>query len=174
MFTNRKKFKISGKTGSHRKSLIKSQIIELIRNGRIKTTPTKARVLKSSFDRVVTHAKKQTDASKRLVSSLLGNNERAVSRLYEVISTKLQDRTSGYTRAIKTLPRKGDNSEQVYVMLMNTEVREKESKIKATLNKQAAPKKKAKEVKPVEKKAVVKPTKVAEKQQQAKTRRNSM
>lgn len=176
MFTNRKKFKIQGYTGAHRKALIKSQIIELVRNGRIKTTPSKARALKSSFDRIVTHAKKKTDASRRHVAGLLGNNDRAVDRLFQVIEQNLQDRNSGYTRLIKTLPRKGDNAEQVYVMLVNTEVRERKSKVQAALSKQS---KKPAKAETAGKKTTVKgddiaPTKKAEKQIQAKTRRNSM
>lgn len=136
MFSNRKKFKIQGYTKSHKKSLMTSQVIELIRNERIKTTPTKAKALKKEFDKLVTTQKKGTPSSVRTVKAFFNNNERSISRLNEIVDKYLNDRNSGYTRVIKTLPRKGDNAEQVYVMLVNAEFKEKESKLKEILEKQ--------------------------------------
>jgi large subunit ribosomal protein L17 len=134
MYSNRKKHKLANKTTAHRDALIKSQVTELIRSGRIKTTPSKAKVLKSRFDRLVTEAKKGTIASKRNVLSFFGNNERAANRLFDVIEDKLQDRNSGYTRVIKTLPRSGDNAPQAYVMLVNTEIEERKSRLQKMLD----------------------------------------
>ncbi len=141
MFSNRKKLKLQGKDKAHAKALIKSQIIELIRNGRIKTTPTKAKALKSSFDKLVTMYKKNTEASKKIVISRLGENKRAFTQLEKVVKEKLGDRNSGYTRIIKTLSRPGDNAKQAYIMLMNTEFEPKKSKIKKVLKKQEQSKK---------------------------------
>jgi large subunit ribosomal protein L17 len=137
MFSGRKKFKIQGKTKAHKSALMKSQMIELIRNGRIKTTPTKARALKKEFDKLVTAHKKNTVSGTKRVRSTFGENDRAIDRLAKIVTDKLSDRNSGYTRVIKTLPRKGDNAEQVYVMLVNTEFEEKKaSRIKDLLDKQ--------------------------------------
>lgn len=147
MFSNRKKFKIQGKTAAHKKSLIRSQVTELIRTGRIKTTPTKARVIKKHFDKVVTKYKKNTDHAKRQVTSFFGNNERAVKRFSDVVEQYLSDRNSGYTRVIKTLPRKGDNAAQAYIMLVNYEVEAKKSKVKELLEKRKEAKTKDKETK---------------------------
>ncbi|BCX13492.1 MAG: hypothetical protein KatS3mg085_024 [Candidatus Dojkabacteria bacterium] len=137
MNTNRKKIKLAGKKKSHREALIRSQVIELVRAGRIKTTPSKAKALKRVFDRLVTEGKKNTLASERRVRAFFGNNERSVVRFFDVVKEKLSDRNSGYTRVIKTLPRAGDNADQVYVMLVNTEVQEKKSKISKVLEKQS-------------------------------------
>ncbi|MCA9386807.1 50S ribosomal protein L17 [Candidatus Dojkabacteria bacterium] len=133
MYSNRKKFKIQGKTASHKKALVRSLVIELIRNGRIKTTPKKAKVLKKEFDKLVTTFKKDTRKSNQIVMSFFAENKRAFDRLGQVVSDKLSDRNSGYTRVIKTLPRKGDNAEQAYVMLVNTEIKEKKSRLKKML-----------------------------------------
>ncbi len=141
MFSGRKKYKIQGYTRSHKKALVKSQVIELLRAGRIKTTPPKARLLKREFDRIVTAYKKGTTSSHQKVRSLLGENVRAFERLGDVIDEKLSDRNSGYTRLIKTLPRKGDNAEQVYVILVNTEYSEKKSKLREALEKREIKKK---------------------------------
>lgn len=137
MFTTRKKIKIQGKDKAHKKALAKSQVIELIRNERIKTTPKKAKLLKSNFDKLVTKYKVGTDHAKNQVVSFLGaKNKRAFERFGHIVESKLQDRNSGYTRVIKTLPRKGDNADQVYVMIVNSEAKEKSSKIQSVLKKQ--------------------------------------
>lgn len=146
MYKRIKKYKIQGKTHSHRESLTMSQVIELIRAEKIKTTPTKARVLKSQFDKIVTHAKRNTVSGKREVQSFFRSNTRAIERFYKVVETQLNDRNSGYTRVVNTLPRKGDNADQVYVALVNmSEDKDKKSKIEKAL--EAQTKKKPKKVK---------------------------
>jgi large subunit ribosomal protein L17 len=135
MYTNRKKMRMQGKTPSHRKSIIKSQIESLVRTGRIKTTTAKAKVIKSEFDKLVNMYKKNTGASLRNVLSFFTGNEIALAKFEKIVKEYLTDRTSGYTRVIKTLPRKGDNSEQSYIMLVNTEAKAAKSKIKKAIEK---------------------------------------
>ena len=151
MYSNRKKIKLQGKTKSHKDSLIRSQIIELIRSKRIKTTPTKARATKSIFDRLVTKAKKVQKEQNTYVKSFFNNSEIAINRLYSIIQEHLMDRDSGYTRIVKTESRAGDNGEQSYVMLVNYEVGPKKSKIKEVLEKQEAKKDKKIKTKKTEK-----------------------
>ncbi|GAB4284066.1 MAG: 50S ribosomal protein L17 [Candidatus Dojkabacteria bacterium] len=129
MYSNRKKFALQGKTAAHTKALVKSQIVELIRAGRIKTTPAKAKLVKKNFDKLVTKYKKGTAHSAKQVMSFFGENKRAFDRLEKVVKEHLSDRTSGYTRVIKTVPRVGDNAKQAYVMLVNYEVKDKLSQI---------------------------------------------
>lgn len=133
MYTNRKKVKMQGKDKAHTKQVIKSQVTELIRAKRIKTTPSKAKIVKSAFDRLVTHAKKGNEV---YVKSFFANNEKAVARLNAIIKEHLSDRTSGYTRIVKTLPRKGDGAEQAFIMLVNTEVSTGKSALSKALQKQ--------------------------------------
>jgi large subunit ribosomal protein L17 len=152
-----KRYRIQGKTADHRNSIIRSLVIELVRAEKIKTTPNKAGILKSKFDRLVTLAKKG-DSGKVMIDSFFASNDRIIQRFYKVIDTKLQDRNSGYTRVIHTLPRKGDNAEQVYIMLVNAGEKEKKSEVQKLLEKR----KKVEEAKSVAgkvKKAVKKATK---------------
>ncbi len=129
-----KKYRMQGKTHAHAKSIIKSLVIELIRAEKIKTTPAKAKILKSKFDRLVTLAKRG-NTGKKEVESFFASNERAIERFYKVVETRLQDRNSGYTRTVHTLPRKGDNAEQMYIMLVNAEEKEKKSEVQKLLEK---------------------------------------
>jgi large subunit ribosomal protein L17 len=128
------KYRMQGKTAAHKNSIIRSLVIELVRAEKIKTTPAKAKILKSQFDRLVTLAKKG-DSGKNKVDSFFASNDRAIERFYKVVETKLQDRNSGYTRTFHTLPRKGDNAQQVYIMLVNMEEKEKKSEVQKLLEK---------------------------------------
>jgi large subunit ribosomal protein L17 len=129
-----KKARMQGKTASHVAALTRSLVMELVRNQKIKTTPNKAKVIKSKFDRLVTISKRG-ESSQRLIESFFASNEKAITKFNKVVETQLQDRNSGYTRIVKTLPRKGDNAEQVYIMLVNAEVKEKKSEVQKLLEK---------------------------------------
>ena len=124
------------KKTSHRDAIIKSLITELVRAEKIKTTPTRAKIIKSQFDKLVTHAKKNSESGKKEVEAFFGSNHRTIERFYNVVESKLQDRNSGYTHLFKTLPRKGDGAEQVFVILVNYEGREKVSRAQKILARQ--------------------------------------
>ena len=47
----------------------------------------------------------------------------------------MQDRNSGYTYSARSLPRKGDNAQQMYVMIVNSEIKEKKSRLQKALEK---------------------------------------
>lgn len=126
---------MAGKKPSHRNAIIRSQLIELIRNERLKSTATKTKILKAEFDKVVNMAKKGSPASRREVEATLQFMP-AVEKLYTHILPRLEKDNSGYTISARTLPRKGDNATQVIVMIKGTEVKEKKSRIQATLEKQ--------------------------------------
>jgi len=129
-----KKPRMQGKTASHVTSITRSLVMELVRNQQIKTTPTKAKIVKARFDRLVTLSKKG-ESSQRMIQSFFASNEKAIAKFNKVVETQLQDRNSGYTRIVKTLPRKGDNAAQVYIMLVNAEVKEKKSEVQKLLEK---------------------------------------
>lgn len=135
MYSTRKKLKIQGKKPSHRNSLVHSQILELIRVGRIKTTPSKGKLLKQRFDKLITEAKKQTPASRRQVVQYL-RNDKAEARLYGKILPLLSDSNSGYILSARTLPRKGDNAPQTIYMIKGIELGEKKSRLSSALDRQ--------------------------------------
>lgn len=177
MYSNRKKHKMAGKTSSHRDLIIRSQVIELIRAEKIKTTPNKAKILKSVFDKLVTKAKQDSISSKNALNSFFASNDRAITRFNAIVSEKLNDRNSGYTRLIKTLPRKGDGAEQVYVMLVNSEAKEKKSRLKSIIdrkNKKEESKAEQKQSRRLNSSEKKKQEKVVSSGNSAKTRRISM
>lgn len=131
MTSNRNKIKMQGKKPSHRNAIVRSLLIELIRNESLTTTPSKAKILSKTFDRLVTEAKKSTIASRRNVESKIVSI-RTVEKFYRILPT-LADRNSGYTKSARTLPRKGDNAEQEIVMIVSSQIKERRSKLEVAL-----------------------------------------
>jgi len=130
-----KKYRMSGKKSSHRDAIITSLLIELIRAEKIKTTVNKGKIIKAEFDKLVTKTKLNNEASRRIVEAYFGSKQIVVNKLYKIVEEKLQDRNSGYTYSARTLPRKGDNADQMYVMIVNSEVKEKKSRLEKALDK---------------------------------------
>ena len=133
----KKTFKV-GRTGSHRRAMIANMLKSLIESGRVCTTLTKAKELRRHADRLITLAKKDTLASRRLVISKLrivhnpltqaeikaakGGDQKAYSRdrlvidkLFTTMKGRFTDRQGGYTRIIKAGNRVGDNASTCYV-----------------------------------------------------------
>lgn len=111
---HRIKGKKFGRKVDPRKELKRNLAVNLILNGKIKTTKEKARFVQPLIDKALNIAKSDTLASKRKLKSLIGNNV-AEKKLVNDFAKKYTDRTSGYTRALKLGERKGDNAFLVQV-----------------------------------------------------------
>jgi len=113
-----RKYKI-GNNPSHRKSLIRNLAIEVIDHGKIKTTHTKCKAIQPVVEKLITIAKVDNVANRRLAFRKL-NNADAVSKLFVNVGPKFQERNGGYTRITK-LPdgRVGDNSKMSYISLVD-------------------------------------------------------
>lgn len=90
------------RTRSQRTALLRGLTVSLIRDGQITTTLAKAKEVQPAIERLVTHAKNDTVASRRLVSSKLGEpQDVTIKKLFTEIAPKFADRNGGYTRVIK-------------------------------------------------------------------------
>ena len=130
-----KKYRMQGKTKAHTDAVIRSLIIELVRAEKLKTTPTKAKIVKSQFDKLVTKAKVNTEWSKKNIESFFNASDIVVNKFYKLVESNFQDRNSGYTHIVKTLPRKGDNAQQVYIFVVNLTEKEQKSRVQKLMEK---------------------------------------
>lgn len=112
----KKSYRLGG-SAAHQKLMIRNLAADVITNGKIKTTETKAKEVKPFIEKMITIAKKGDLAAKRRCLSAL-NDENAVFKLFEEIAPKYGDRQSGYTRIIKTGYRKGDAAPMVQIELV--------------------------------------------------------
>jgi large subunit ribosomal protein L17 len=136
-----------GRERDQREALLAGLSTQLIENGSIRTTLGKAKELRPHVEKLVTLAKKQTLASRRLVISRMDNNVSAGHYLCDVIVPSLAGRDSGYLRISKDGKRRGDNAEMARISFVD-EIKQieapakdvKEAK-KAPVAKKTAPKK---------------------------------
>lgn len=104
-----KKFNHLGRTHSHRAALLSNMTVSLIRYKRITTTVAKAKALRVYAEPIITCAKEDTTASRRLVFSKLQDKE-SIKELFGPIAEKIANRPGGYLRILKLGNRLGDNA----------------------------------------------------------------
>ncbi|WP_457639615.1 50S ribosomal protein L17 [Persephonella sp.] len=100
----------------HREALFVNLAVELIEHGRIKTTLPKAKALRPFVEKLVTLAKKETVAARRLLNARLRNNTKAATKLFKEIAPLLKERQGGYTRIYKLdKRRRGDDAQMAII-----------------------------------------------------------
>lgn len=106
-----------GRNSSQRKALLRDLITDLIINEKIETTLYKAKELQRLADKMITLGKKGENnlaairqAAKMIRFEKDEENTYAVQKLFKELAPKYQERNGGYTRVIKTMPRRGDNA----------------------------------------------------------------
>ena len=113
-----KKFNHLGRTKAHRDALLSNMASSLILHKRIFTTLAKAKALRVYVEPLITKAKEDTTASRRVVFSYL-HNKYAVTELFKEVAAKVGDRPGGYTRILKTGNRLGDNAKTCFIELVD-------------------------------------------------------
>ncbi|MEM1238975.1 MAG: 50S ribosomal protein L17 [Cyanobacteria bacterium P01_H01_bin.26] len=105
-----------GKPSDQRRALLRSLTTELIRHGRIKTTLTRAKAVRSEADRMITLAKEGSLAARRRAMGYMYDRD-LVHALFEQAPTRYSERQGGYTRIVRTVSRRGDNSVMAIIEL---------------------------------------------------------
>lgn len=90
-----------GRVRKVRTALLRSLVRSLVLHERIETTIAKARELRPQVEKLITVAKKDTLASRRLIASRLGNDTETSKKLHEIIAPRYKERPGGYTRISK-------------------------------------------------------------------------
>ena len=143
-----------------RKALFVGLAKNLIEKEQIKTTLPKAKDLRGVVEKLVTRAKVDSVANRRLVASELGNSgDAAVKKLFTVLGPRYAKRPGGYTRVLKAGFRYGDAAPMAIIEFVDRDVNAKKVVKPAAAETPAAKKVVAKEpaakaAKPAAKKAV--------------------
>ncbi|MFA6256971.1 MAG: 50S ribosomal protein L17 [Candidatus Paceibacterota bacterium] len=104
-----------GRTKTQKKALINSLALNLIIREKIKTTEPKAKELRPFMEKLVTRAKKNDIATKRLIIAKLAGRKPETKKLFEVLAPRYEGRSGGYTRILKLPPRKSDGSKMAVI-----------------------------------------------------------
>ena len=106
-----------GRATSHRTAMLRGLVTFLFQNGKIETTVTRAKEVRSLAEKMITIAKEDSLHNKRLVFSFI-TKEDVAYKLFSEISPKYADRNGGYTRITRLGPRRGDAAEMAIIELI--------------------------------------------------------
>ncbi len=106
-----------GRTSDSRKAMLRAMVTYLFENGKIETTVTRAKEVRSMAEKMVTLGKKEDLHSKRQVFSYI-TKEDVAKKVIDEIGPKYAERNGGYTRIIKTGVRRGDATEMAIIELV--------------------------------------------------------
>ena len=106
-----------GRDSAHRKAMLRNLVTDLLREERITTTKFRAKEAGREAEKMITLAKKGDLAARRQVMAYL-YDEDVVSKLFDDIAPRYEDRNGGYTRILKLGPRRGDAAEEVFLELV--------------------------------------------------------
>lgn len=118
-----------GRDIEHHWAILRNQVTDLLKHGRIVTTLAKAKELRRLADKMITLAKRGDLSSRRRALAFI-KDKAVVRKLFTEIRTKYLDRPGGYTRIIKIGPRRGDASMMVMIELVEEKVSTRPSKVK--------------------------------------------
>ncbi|SRR6266498_376948 len=106
-----------GGSPAHERLMLANLATSLFEHGRIHTTQAKARKLRPYAERLITKAKRGDLHNRRMIMRVI-RDKSIVHRLITEIGPFFADRNGGYTRILKTLPRKGDNAPMAIIELV--------------------------------------------------------
>ena len=113
-----------------RKALFIGLAKSLIEKEQIKTTLPKAKDLRSVVEKLITRAKVDSVANRRLTASELGNNSAAtVKKLFDVLGKRYANRPGGYTRVLKAGFRYGDAAPMAIIELVDRDENAKKAPV---------------------------------------------
>ena len=120
-----------GRTSSQRKALLRDLTTDLIINERIVTTEARAKEIRSTVEKMITLGKRGDLHARRQAAAYVRNEvadvreegesivvETALQKLFNDLASRYSERQGGYTRILKTEPRRGDAAPMVIIELV--------------------------------------------------------
>jgi large subunit ribosomal protein L17 len=121
-----------GRTSAHRKSMLRNLTTDVIVNGKIVTTETRAKEVRRFVERMITLGKKGDLASRRRAAAFLMDVvadvkedddkvvvQTALQKLFDDVAPRYKERNGGYTRILKMEQRRGDAAKMVVLELVD-------------------------------------------------------
>lgn len=106
-----------GRPTAHRRAMLRGMVTHLLENGRMETTVTRAKEVRSAAEKIITTGKRDDLHSKRLVFAYV-TKEAVCKKIFDEIAPRYADRNGGYTRIIRTGARRGDAAEMAIIELV--------------------------------------------------------
>jgi len=122
---HRKSGRHLNRTSAHRKAMFSNMAASLIEHEVIKTTVPKAKELRRVAEPLITLAKHDTVANRRLAFARL-RSKAAVGKLFAELGPRYEERPGGYTRILKAGYRNGDAAPVAFIELVGREMDEED------------------------------------------------
>ena len=106
-----------GVKSAHRQSMLRNLVTDLFRYGRIQTTDCRAKEARREAEKMITLAKRGDLHARRQALAYI-KDEDVVTKLFDELAPKYEERHGGYTRILKLGPRQGDVAESVFLELV--------------------------------------------------------
>ena len=106
-----------GRPTDQRIAMLRNMVTSLLENGKIETTVTRAKEVRSLAEKMITLGKTNTLHSRRQALAFI-TKEDVVTKVFEELAPKYADRNGGYTRVTRTGPRRGDAAEMAVIELV--------------------------------------------------------
>ena len=106
-----------GRPTASRMAMLRAMVTFLLKNGKIETTVTRAKDVRSMAEKMITIAKEPTLHNKRQVLAFV-TDETVCKKLFDEIAPKYAERNGGYTRIVKIGARRGDAAEMAIIELV--------------------------------------------------------
>ena len=120
-----------GRTSAHRKSMLRNLTTDLLVNGKIVTTETRAKEVRKFAEKMITLGKKGDLAARRRAAAFMmdvvadvkedGDKvvvQTALQKLFDDVAPRYAERNGGYTRILKMEQRRGDAAKMVVLELI--------------------------------------------------------
>jgi large subunit ribosomal protein L17 len=105
------------RNSAHRHALMRNMSVSLLRHETIRTTLPKAKELRRVVEPLITLAKSDGDANRRLAFARLRDRE-VVEKLFADLGPRFRTRPGGYTRILRMMPRPGDSAPMALMQLV--------------------------------------------------------
>ena len=99
-----------GVDNKHRRSMLANLVKDVIMNGKVITTETRAKEVRKFVDKLITYGKDGSLVSRRSALAFLHNDNEVVKKIFDELAVKYATRNGGYTRILKLDERRGDNA----------------------------------------------------------------
>lgn len=107
-----------GVDNKHRRSMLANLTKDVIKNGKIVTTETRAKEVRKFVDKMITYGKNGSLVARRKALAFLHNDNEVVQKVFNDLAKRYENRAGGYTRIIKLNERRGDDALEVKLELV--------------------------------------------------------
>ena len=107
-----------GVDNKHRRSMLANITKDVIMNGKVQTTETRAKEVRKFVDKMITYGKKGDLVARRKALAFLHNDTEVVEKIFNDLAKRYENRNGGYTQILKLSERRGDDALMVVLKLV--------------------------------------------------------